>query len=69
MRNATLLTAERIHDFVFKCLSNYNSVYLASFKSHLEERTKERRNTCLVHLLEYLHDPSFLMESKFDIFG
>ena len=35
-RNATLLTAERIHDFVFKTLSNSNSAYTASLKSHLE---------------------------------
>ena len=68
-RNATLLTAERIHDFVFKTLSNSNSAYSASLKSHLEVRIKDRRNACLVHLLEYLHDPNFLMENKFDIFG
>ena len=68
-RNATLLTAERIHDFVLKSLSNSNSEYSASFKSHLEVRIKERRNACLVHLLECLHDPNFLMESKLDIFG
>ena len=68
-RNATLLTAERIHDFVLKSLSNSNSEYSASFKSHLEVRIKEKRNACLVHLLEYLHDPNFLMESKLDIFG
>ena len=35
-RNTTLLTAERIHDFVFKTLSNFNSAYSASLKSHLE---------------------------------
>ena len=35
-RNATLLTAERIHDFVFKTLSNSNFAYSASLKSHLE---------------------------------
>ena len=29
-KNATLLTAERIHDFVFKTLSNSNSAYSAS---------------------------------------
>ena len=29
-RNATLSTAERIHDFVFKTLSNSNSAYSAS---------------------------------------
>ena len=68
-RNATLLTAERIHDFVFKTLSNCNSACSASLKSHLEVRTKDMRNACLVHLLEYLHDPYFLMENKFDIFG
>ena len=68
-RNATLLTAERIHDFVFKTLSNFNSAYLASLKSHLEVRIKDRRNVCLVHLLKYLHDPDFLMENKFNIFG
>ena len=28
-RNATLLTAERIHDFVFKTLSNFYSAYSA----------------------------------------
>ena len=68
-RNATLLTAERIHDFVFKTLSISNSAYSASLKFHLEIRIKDRRNACLVHLLEYLHDPDFLMENKFDIFG
>ena len=68
-RNATLLIAERIHDFVFKTFSNSNSAYSASFKSHLEVKIKDRRNACLVHLLEYLHDPNFLMENKFDIFG
>ena len=31
-RNATLLIAEQIHDFVFKTLSNSNSAYLASLK-------------------------------------
>ena len=67
-RNATLLTAERIHDFVFKTLSNFNSAYLASLKSHLEVRIKDRRNVCLVHLLKYLYDPDFLMENKFNIF-
>ena len=66
-RNATHLTAERIHDFVFKTLSN--SAYSASLKSYLKVRVKDRRNTCLVHLLEYLHDPDFPMENKFDIFG
>ena len=68
-RNATFLIAERINDFVFKTLSNSNSVYSASLKSHLEVKIKDRRNACLVHLLEYLHDPNFLMENKFDIFG
>ena len=68
-RNATLLTAERIHDFVFKTLPNSNSAYSASLKSHLKVRIKDRRNACLVHLLEYLHNPNFLMENKFDIFG
>ena len=68
-RNATLFTAKRIHDFVFKILSNSNSAYSASLKSHLEVRIKDRRNACLVHLLEYLHDFNFLMENKFDIFG
>ena len=68
-RNAILLKAERIRDFVFKTLSNSNSAYLASLKSHLEVRIKDRRNACLVHPLEYLHDPDFLMENKFDTFG
>ena len=68
-RNATLLTAERIHDFVFKTLSNSNSAYSGSLKSHLEVRIKDRRNVCHVHLLKYLHDPNFLMENKYDIFG
>ena len=57
-RNATLLTAERIHDFVFKTLFNSNSVYSASLKSRLVVRIKERRNACLVHLLEYLRNPN-----------
>ena len=68
-RNATLLTAEQTHDFVFKTLSNFNSAYSASLKSHLEIRIKDRRNACLLHLLEYLHDSNFLMKNKFDIFG
>ena len=68
-RNATLLTTEWIHNFLFKTLSNSNSAYSASLKSHLEVRIKDRRNACLVHLFEYLHDPNFLMENKFDIFG
>ena len=68
-RNATLLTAERIHDFVFKILPNSDSACSASLQSHLEVRIKYRRNACLVHLLEYLHDPNFLMENKFNIFG
>ena len=68
-RKATLLTAERIHDFVFKTLSNFDSAYSASLKSHLEVRIKDKRNVCLVHLLEYLHDPDFLMKNKLDIFG
>ena len=54
---------------MFKTLSNSNSAYSALLKSHLEVRIKDRRNACLVHLLEYLHDPDFLMENKFDIFG
>ena len=68
-RNATLLTNERIHDFVFKTLSNSNSANSASLKSHLETRINERRNACLVHLLKYLHDPNFQIENKLDIFG
>ena len=68
-RNATFLIAERINDFVFKTLPNSNSVYSASLKSHLEVKIKDRRNACLVHLLEYLHDPNFLIQNKFDIFG
>ena len=68
-RNATHLAAERIHDFVFKTLSNSNSAYSAYLKSDLEIRIKDRRNACLVHLLKYLHDPNFLMENKFDILG
>ena len=54
---------------MFKTLSDFNSAYSASLKSHLEVRIKDRRNACLVHLLEYLHDPDFLIENKFDIFG
>ena len=54
---------------MFKTLSNSNSSYSASLKSHLDVRIKDRRNAYLVHLLEYLHDPNFLMENKFDIFG
>ena len=50
-RNATLLTAERIHDFVFITLSNSNSAYLASLKSHLEVRMKESRNACVVQFI------------------
>ena len=65
-RDATLLTAERIHGFVLKTLSNSNSAYSASLMSHLEVRIKERRNSCLVHLLEYLHDPNFLLKNKLD---
>ena len=68
-RNTILLTAERIHDFVFKSLYNSNSEYSASFKSHLQIKIKERKNACLVHLLEYLHYSNYMMESKFDIFG
>ena len=68
-RKATLLTAKRIRDFVFKTLSNYNSPYSASLKSRLEVKIKDRRNTCLVHLLEYLRDPNFVMENKFYILG
>ena len=41
-RDATLLTAERIHEFVLKTLSNSDSAYSASLKSHLEVRIKER---------------------------
>ena len=58
--------------FMILCLKlslNSNSAYSASLKFHLEIRIKDRRNACLVHLLEYLHDPDFLMENKFDIFG
>ena len=68
-RNATLLTAERIHDLVLKTLPNFNSANSASLKSHLEVRIKDKRNVCLVHLLEYWHLPNFLMENMFDIFG
>ena len=68
-RNATLLTAEWIHDFVFKTLSNSNSAYSASLKSRVVIRIKERRNACLVYLLKYFHDPNFLIENKLDIFG
>ena len=68
-RDATLPTAERIHSFVLKTLSNSNSAYSASLMSHLEVRIKERRNSCLVHLLEYLHNPNFLFKNKLDAFG
>ena len=44
-RNATLLIAERIHDFVFKTLSNSNSAYSAFLKSHLEVKIKDRSPT------------------------
>ena len=66
-RNATLLTAKRIYDFVLKTLSN--SAYSASLMSHLVVRIKERRNACLVHLLKNLHDFNFLMENKLHIVG
>ena len=42
-RNAALLTVKRIHDFVFKTLSNCNFAYSASLKSHLVARIKKRR--------------------------
>ena len=42
-RNASLLTVERIHDFVFKTLSNCNFVFSASLKSHLVVKITERR--------------------------
>ena len=34
--------------------------------SYIEIKTREKRNACLVHLLAYLHDTNFLMESKLD---
>ena len=43
-RNAALLTVERIHDFVFKTLSNCNFAYSASLKSHLVARIKKKRS-------------------------
>ena len=67
-RDATLLTVKRIHGFVLKALPNSNSAYSAFLMSHLEVRIEERRNPCLVHLLKYLHDPSFLLENKLDAF-
>ena len=50
-------------------LSSSNSAYSACLKSHLVVRIKERKNACLVHLLECSQDSNFVMENKLDMFG
>ena len=53
---------------MLKTLSDSNFAYSASLQSRLEVRIEERRDKCLVHLLEYLHDPKFLTENKLNAY-
>ena len=34
-----------------------------------KQKKRERSEKCLIHHLEYIHDPIFLLEAKTDIFG
>ena len=74
-RDATLLTAERINKVVFSSLKKVaerdeNPNELAeTFLNHLTVELAKRRPTDLIHLMEYLRDPSYIKSTKADLFG
>ena len=68
-KDVTLLSVKRTHNFELKTLSYSTLTYSASLKFRVEVKIEEKRNTCLVHLLEYLHDPIFLTEINPYTFG
>ena len=74
-RDATLLTAERINGVVFGRLKKFiaqnpnNNAVATQFLHSLEARIDERRNDNLVHLMEYLNDPSYFKKIRTDQFG
>jgi len=64
-----MFTAERIHTCVLEKLTSADSTFFACLLSCSRNRIKERRDKTLIYLLEYLHDPIFLLEAKTDTFG
>ena len=66
-QDATLLYADQMLQFVITKLSQQNSEIGQELKEAFEKRVLERRQTTLIHLLEYLDDPRFF-ELNYDAF-
>jgi len=63
-----LVTAEGIQSITLEKISNADSTLSACFLVYLQNRIKEKSNKTLIHLVEYLHDPIFLIEAKTETF-
>ena len=68
-RNATLVTAEKTYEIVLKTLEEANSELSSELSDILIRRIIKRRNTEMIHLMQYLDNPSFITKYKTDAFG
>ena len=74
-RDANLLSAERINKIVFDTLhklatdSENPNPFAQNFLDILKGKIELRRPSNLVHLMEYLHDPSYIKNTTMDYFG
>ena len=66
--DADLLYAEQMTQFVVSQLEAQNSNISQVLKDAFQERVLSRRQTKLIHLMEYLKNPRFL-EKQHDFFG
>ena len=57
-RDATLWSAEKTLDFTLSELESQTSDIAGKIYDALKERIKKRRNPSLIHLVEYLNDPT-----------
>ena len=64
-----MLTAEKVFYFVLSQLQSYESDKSKNLYQALKTRILSIRNPSLIHLMEYLNKPSFLLSGTLDAFG
>ena len=70
-RDATLLSAERINNIVFERLeaASEKNPFAGTFMDILKVKLEARRPADVIHLMEYLNDPSYVKSTTVDPFG
>ena len=66
-RSMDLLGAEAVYKTTIQELTNLDTSIAHTLRDSFEKRVQERRQPVLVHLIEYLKDPSFVNPNLSDV--